>query len=247
MSERSQRVVLWWGVIFAVIYGAAFLLLMHMVPPPSPKLTAPEIQDFYTEHHDAVRVGAVIASWTSAFMLPIAMVIAAQMRRVEKGRIWTYMTISGGAMMSLFLVLPPLFWGVAAYTPGRDAEVTSLMHELGVLTLTTTDQFYIFMWVAIVVVCFIPTTVKHSPFTRNYGYFTAWSAFMFEAGAFAFLPREGPFSWRGVLVFWSPLTIFTLWIAVTAFVFGRAIKAQRAEARQQEVVAPPVDAVPTPA
>jgi hypothetical protein len=238
---------LWWACITAVIYGAAFLFLMHMVPPPRPTLSSNEIAAFYTEHHDSIRIGAVIASWTSAFMLPLAMVIAAQMRRQEEGRIWTYMTITGGAMMSIFLVLPPLFWGVAAYTPTRSPEVTSLMHELGVLTLTTTDQFYIFMWVAIVVVCFIPTTVRHSPFTRTYGYFTAWSAFMFEAGAFAFLPRTGPFSWRGLLVFWSPLTIFSVWIAVTAFVLGRALKAQRADARQAQVAGPPATAVPAPA
>jgi hypothetical protein len=146
------------------------------------------------------------------------------------------MTISGGVMMSIFLVLPPLFWGVAAFTPHRDPQATALMHELGMLTLTTTDQYYVFMWVAIVVICFLPTSVTHSPFPRWFGYFTAWIALMFEAGAFAFLPRTGPFAWNGLLVFWSPLTLFGLWIGVMSYLLLTNLKRQREEAQQEAAV-----------
>ena len=231
LSERGQRVVLWWGLVFAIIYGGALLFLLHMVPPPDATMSATEIGEFYAERHDEIRVGAVIASWTSAFLVPIFAVIVIQMSRVEKGRpIWTVLAAFGGAMMSIFLVLPPLFWGVAAFTEDRTAEVTALMHELGTLTLVTTDQYYIFAWVAIVVICFTSTSATNSPFPRWFGYFTAWAAFMFEAGALAFLPRTGPFAWDGLLVFWSPLTIFGTWIAVMSVLLFKAIRAQREEA-----------------
>jgi hypothetical protein len=47
-------------------------------------------------------------------------VIAVQIARQEKGRpIWALIAALGGALLSLMLVLPPLFWGVAAFTPGR--------------------------------------------------------------------------------------------------------------------------------
>jgi hypothetical protein len=199
-----------------------------MVPPPSAKLSAPEIAAWYAHRHDSVRIGAVIASWTGAFLVPITVVIAIQMTRQETGRkVWTLMTVCGGAMMSIFLVLPPLFWGVAAFTPARAPEVTALMHELGMLTLVTTDQYYIFMWVAIAVICLRSTTVAHSPFPRWYGYFTIWTALMFEAGAIAFLARTGPFAWNGLLVFWSPFALFGAWLAVTAYLLLKAIREQR--------------------
>jgi hypothetical protein len=235
MSERSQRVLIWWGVIFAVIYGLALGLLLNMIPPPSAKLSAVQIAHWYAIRHTKIRIGAVIASWTSAFMLPIAIAIAEQIRRQEKGsRVWTWCVLSGGGLMSMFLVLPPLFWGVAAFTPHRAPQVTSIMHELGMLTLTTTDQYYVFMWVAICVISFIPATAKHSPFPRWYGYFTAWTAIMFEAGAFAFLPRTGPFAWNGLLVFWVPLTLFGLWIAVTSYQLLGALRRQREDRDQPE-------------
>ena len=231
ISERSQRAILWWGIAFAAIYGVALLFLLDMVPPPDATMSAQQVAEWYSERHDGIRIGAMICGWTGAFMLPIFAVLTIQVARVERGhKIWTVMTALGGATMSLFLMLPPLFWGVAAYTEGRvDSEVTTLMHELGVLTLTTTDQYYIFAWVAIIVISFIKTNVPHSPFTRWYGYFTAWSAFMFEAGAIAFIPRTGPFAWDGLLVFWSPLSIFSAWIAVTCFQVFRALRAQQAE------------------
>jgi len=238
MSERSQKVLVWWALIFTAIYGAALGLLLHMIPPPSPKLSATEIAHWYAKHHDSIRLGAMIAGWTSAFMLPLSIVIGVQMSRQEPGRkVWSITTIAAGSLMSIFLVLPPLFFGVAAFTPSRAPQVTSLMHELGVLTLVTTDQYYIFMWVGIAVICLLPSTVKHSPFPRWFGYLTIWTALMFEAGAIAFLPKTGPFDWRGLLVFWSPLTLFGLWIGVASYLLLKALNKQLREGGEARQVA----------
>lgn len=229
MSERNQIAVLWWALAMTVVYVVVLGFLFKMVPPPAATLSADQIAGFYQENQNLIKAGAVIASWTAAFMLPLAAVIGIQIRRVEKGRIWSLLTIAGGSMMSIFLVLPPVFWGVAAFTPTRATEVTALMHELAMLTLVTTDQYFIFMWVAIAVVCFTPTTVKHSPFPRWFGWVTAWTALMFELGAIAFVPRSGVFSWNGLLVFWSPLFLFGLWITIMATLLFKSLKRQRLE------------------
>jgi len=243
MSENSQKFLIWWGIVFAIIYGVALWVLLDMVPPPSPKLSADQIAHWYLVRHTQIRIGAVIASWTSAFMLPLSIVIGVQMARQEgRGKVWSITTIASGGLMSIFLVLPPLFWGVAAFTAHRSPSATALMHELGMLTLTTTDQYYVFMWVAMVVICFLPSNVTHSPFTRWYGYFTAWTAIMFEAGAFAFLPRTGPFAWNGLLVFWFPFVLFGLWIGVTSYQLLTSLTKQRADARREEAG---LEAVPT--
>jgi hypothetical protein len=119
-------------------------------------------------------------------------------------------------MMSLFLMLPPLFWGVAAYTaPRKDPEVTTLMHDLATLTLTTTDQYYIFVWVAVTVIALRPPTqlVKNNRSLAGWRYLSLWITIMFEAGAVAFVLRSGPFAWNGLLVFWcsiSPAVVPTL-------------------------------------
>jgi len=50
----------------------------------------------------------MIASWTSAFMVPLAVVISVQLARLEKGApVWSIAQLAGGILMSLFLVLRP--------------------------------------------------------------------------------------------------------------------------------------------
>jgi hypothetical protein len=89
-------------------------------------------------------------------------------------------------------------------TPTRNPEITATFHEFGVLSVITTDHYFVFLWVAIVVVCLTPTKVVASPFPRWFGYFSAWCALIFECGAVAFLPRSRPFAWNGLLAFWLP-------------------------------------------
>jgi hypothetical protein len=233
-SVRSQRAILWWGIALAIVYIVAFAFLLQQVPMKNPAWTPEQVAAWYVQNQTKIKWGAVITSWTGAFMMPILTVVAVQMARVETGglKIWSVLSLVSGALMSLFLMLPPMFWGVAAYTaPRKNPEVTTLMHELASLTMTTTDQFYIFMWVAVTVIALRPATqlVKNNPFPRWWGYGSLWITFMFEAGAFAFIPRSGPFAWNGLLVFWSPLILFSTWIAVQSWLTFRALRGQAAE------------------
>jgi hypothetical protein len=230
-SVRSQRIILQWGIALAVAYVLAFGPLLQQIPLRDPAWTAQQVADWYAQDHMRIKWGAVICGWTGAFMMPILVVVTVQMARVEKGglKIWSALSLVSGAMMSLFLVLPPLFWGGAAYTaPRHNPEVTALMHEPASLTMTTTDQYYIFIWIAVTVICLRPATqlVKHNPFPRWWGYGSLWITIMFEAGAIAFVPRSGPFAWNGLLVFWSPLTLFGVWIAVQCRLLFVALRAQ---------------------
>lgn len=241
-SQRSQRAILWWGIGLAIVYTLALIFLLQQVPTKNPAWTPEQVADFYLQNQGKIKWGAVIASWTGAFMMPILAVITVQMARVETGglKIWSALSLVSGALMSLFLMLPPMFWGVAAYTaPRKDPEVTTLMHELATLTLTTTDQYYIFMWIGVTVIALRPATrlVKNNPFPRWWGYTSLWITIMFEAGAIAFVPRSGPFAWNGLLVFWSPLTLFAVWITIQSWLVFRALRGQ--------VVDP--DPEPTPA
>jgi hypothetical protein len=242
-SVRSQQIVLWWGLGLAIIYILAFAFLLQQVPLKNPAWTAEQVADWYVHNHARIVWGAAIAGWTGAFMMPILAVVAVQMARVEGGwRIWSVLSLVGGALMSLFLVLPPLFWGVATYTaPRKNPEVTTLMHELASLTMTTTDQYYVFMWIAVTVVALRPATqlVKNNPFPRWWGYGSLWITIMFEAGAIAFVPRTGPFAWNGLLVFWSPLVLFSVWISVQSWLTLRALRLQL---EQPELEPSPADA-----
>lgn len=230
-SETSQRIILWWGIAMAVVFGLSLIFLFDMVPTKDPEWTAEQVAAWYSEHNTRIKWGAVVSGWTGAFMMPILAVVAIQMARVETGgmKIWSALSLVSGAVMSIWLMLPTLIWGTAAYTKDRvDPEVTTVMHEFGSLTLTTTDQYYIFLWVAVSVFCLRPATAKvpNNPFPRWWGYLSLWITLMFEAGAFAFIPRTGPLAWDGLLVFWSPLSLFGVWITIQSWLIFRALRGQ---------------------
>lgn len=229
MSERGQTIFIWWAFSFLSIFLLAWIFLLQMVPPPPASFSPSEVAAFYSTNGFSIKLGAMIASWTSAFMVPFSVVVAIQMSRLEKGTpVWSILAFAGGILMSMFLVFPPICWGVAAYTADRTPEVTALMNELANLTLVTTDQFYIFQMIPMVYVSLSRPHDELSALPRWMGFFTLWSAVAFEVGALAFMFKTGPFAWNGLLVFWLPLILFTIWVLVTCYVMLRALKRQAA-------------------
>lgn len=231
LSERFQVIFVWWALITMLIFGASLWALMQMVPPPSAKLPAAEIAEFYRQNAQQIRIGAMITSWTSAFMVPLAIVISAQMQRFETGvPVCSMAQLIGGATMSMFLVFPPIIYGVAAFTPDRPIEITAMLHELGSLVLVTTDQYYMFQLFAIIYFCLSREQHALSPFPRWLGWLTIFAFIVYEVGPLGFMFKRGPFAWDGLIVFWLPFVTFGTWITVTSVTLLRAIKRQRAAA-----------------
>lgn len=237
ISLRTQKVLIWWSIALIAVWSLGLIFLLHMLPPPSAQWSSDQIAQFYLEHATEVKWGAVLASWTSGSMIPLTAVIAVQIRRHEAGKapVWTILSCVGGSLMTIWLAFPPLFFGAAAFTPRRLPDVTAVVHELGVMSLVTTDQFYIFLWVAVGVICLTPNSVPHSPFPRWFGYCSLWVGLMIETGAVAFLFRSGPLAWNGLIAWWLPVVVFFIWIALMTVLLFRAINAQMAE----EVASPP--------
>jgi hypothetical protein len=230
ISARSQTAMVWWSIAFMMIFGTAWFLLIKTLPIPPATQTAAEVAAFYGEGSLRIRLGAAICSWTSAFTVPIAVVISAQMARIEKGvPVWSILQLIGGALTSLFVVIPPLLWGFAAFSPDRPAEITLTIHQAANLIFVTATQYIIFQMVSIVVVCLKRTDVAHSAFPRWYGYFTIWTAFMTEVAVAGYLTKTGPFAWNGLFVFWIPLAVGSIWLFTLAWLLLRAIKRQRAD------------------
>ena len=229
MQERAQIVLVWWTIASTTLFGLSWVFLIHLMPLPTPTLSASEVALFYTENSFSIRLGATICSWTSAFLVPITIVVSVQLARLERGvPIWSILYFAGGILTSIFLVLPPVLWGVAAFTPTRPPEVTLIIHEFAILAFVTTAQFFIFYMVALVVVTLSQPKDVRSPFPRWFGYLTIWVALITEVGAVGYLTKHGPFAWNGLFVFWLPFGIGFAWLALLAILLLRALKQQKA-------------------
>jgi hypothetical protein len=224
MSTRTQAILVYWAWAFGSAYFLAYYFLIKLLPLPPATLSAAEIADFYARNSTQIELGAAICSWTGAFTIPLAIVIALQMARLEQGfPIWSIVQGAGGAMMSIFTVLPPLLWGVAAFTPTRPPEVTLVIHEFANLGFIATDQYFIFQFVALAVVCVTQRVDANSPFPRWFGFLTLWAALAIEVGVAAFL---FPFAWNGLFVYWIPIVMYGVWFMTASVNLLRALKRQ---------------------
>ena len=228
ISERSQTIILWWAFWFMVIFAAAWWALLGMVPTPPADWNPAQVAAFYTENGSKIKLGAAIASWTSAFMVPFSTVVAIQLARLEEGTpVWSILAFAGGILMCMFLVFPPILWGVAAFNPARLPDATALMNDLANLTLTTTDQFYIFQMIAITYVGLTSKkVVANSAFPRWLGWLTLWAGITGTLGCMAQLFKTGPFAWDGIFPFYLPIAVFGAWMGAMAWMMFRALNRQ---------------------
>ena len=228
MSERSQVAMVWWTLAFMVIFGLACFGIMGVFPPIPASQTPEEVSAFYEANSLLIRVGSAIVVGTGGFMLPLAAVVSLQMIRVQGGvTVWAVLQGMGGAMMSLWLVFPGIFWGVAAFEPSRAPSITSMMNQTAYLTLVTTIPHYIFQVLAIAWVCLRSKPEPSAAFPRWLGYLSIWAFLVTEVGAAGFLTRTGPFAWHGLFVFWFPISAFVIWMAAISYTMLRALKYHR--------------------
>lgn len=231
LSIKAQRALLWISVGMLVAFGAVFALLYKIPPLMSPTLTAEEVAAFYKENSLAIRLGGVVTSWVTGFSVALTVVISAQIARLEKGWPgWATLQVVSGSLNSIFIVLPSMLWAVAAFSPDRPPEVTLAIHEFANLMVITAGQFFIFQFVAIVVVCLAGAQDELSPFRRWYGYLTIWTGLTFEVAAFAFMTHTGPFAWNGLFSFLIPMACYFAWLVSTIILLFMALNRQQTAA-----------------
>ncbi len=229
-SVRSQRVLVWMTIVLGIVFAISYMGLMGFFPPPPADLPADDVVPLYAEHNIRFRIGVIFGLISGGFILPITVVIAIQMARLEKGMpVWAIMQGLAGAVGAIFIFLPVLIWGVAAFTVDRAAELTLLMHEFGWLFFITPLSLFPMQLLGIMIVAFTKGEPDaHSAFPRWLGYLTAWQLVQSFGGPIAVLFKTGIFSWNGLLPFWLPFALFSAWMVAICVTLLKALRHQQA-------------------
>jgi hypothetical protein len=235
MSPKVQRICIWCGPPLMAAFFVG-LIAAHWFPPPSPGDSAEETARFYQQHTDGIRICALMSFLAGALLAPPVAVISSQIRRIE-GPLPTLANIQfglGGIIGGLLFIIPGLFWGVAAFDPGRDPQITEALHSAGWLSLIVVVFPALLEYVSIAIATF--TDRRADPvFPRWFGYFNLWVAGLLLPSMLILFFHHGPFGWNGIFTFWLAATVFTIWLVAMLVVCLRAIAQQEAEeAAQQE-------------
>jgi len=223
---RNQLLCAWSGVVFTLLFMVGFWLVSHFVPPPSPSATATQIAEMYQGRTWQIRLGLFLMMASCGFACAFQALISTHMKRIEGGApALTYTQLAAGAAGVPFLIVPTLFWTVAAFRPDRDPNLILLLNDLGWIMLLMPFTTFVIQNFAL---SFAILSDRGAPpvFPRWLGFFTLWVGVLFIPGGLLTFFKRGPFAWDGVFVFWIPLLIFFTWYLVMFTFLRRMALAQ---------------------
>lgn len=231
MNATSQRVMIWAGMLLSGVYTVGFAFLMNLFPLPPPLLGVEEVVHLYTQNNLQFLIGAALMMVSGCFMLPWVVVLYAQMSRYEKGTpVWAILQGMAGTLQTGLFIVPPFFWGLAAFSPQRDPGLTVMLHEAGFISFIVPICTMTLVVIPVSVICFMRKSDTHSAFPRWLGYIGLLQATEGQLGVMALLFKSGPFAWNGLFPFFLPVGLFGAWITPLLFLLLRAIRHQEMEA-----------------
>lgn len=228
-NALSQRICVWAGPVMAVTLVTAFLI-MGFIPPPDPRLSGEDIVALFADDQHRIRAGGLVMIFGSALLFPWISVISVQLRRIEGAHTPMASTqLSSGALGAFLFLTPMLAIQAMAYKPEQlNPDVASTMYYFAWLFFLGTPIFAVVQNVSIAI-AILQDTRPDPVFPRWAGYFNLWTATLFLPGVACYFFYSGPFAWRGLFVWWVPLTFFGLWFVVMATLMLRAIRTQQAQ------------------
>lgn len=232
MNTRSQIICAWCGIFCMIAMFIGFWPAAGFLPPPLPSASAEEIAAMFRENATGIRIGTVFIVIAGAFYMPFAAVISAQMRRIEsrKTPVLSYTQLGAGVVGVILFVIPALIWTTAAFRPERDPQIVQMLNDLAWLIFM--------MGIPVVLVqnaalgfAILSDASQRPLYPRWLGFFTLWSAVLYQPGCFVTFFKSGPFAWNGLLAFWMALAIFGPWLVVMAVYVIKAARQLAAEGR----------------
>lgn len=222
-----DRIKLWstWCWPVSVIgFLLPFCLFAHLIPPPSPSLSAQELADLVASNRTGIRVGVIIAMWASALLMPFYAVIAAEMRKIEgEYSILAPVQLASSAILVCFFQIIGLAWLLMTYRPENSPEITRLLNDYCWFVWSMLIPTYILQYVTMAITGFMDSRPQPL-WPRWAAYFNLWVAFTGAGGFLAVFFKGGPFAWNGIVGFWIPAILFGIGNTVTTVLLFKRFK-----------------------
>jgi hypothetical protein len=216
MRTRAQLACAVIGVVSLVLILVGFLAA-HFIPPPKASWTPQHIAQFYGQHTTRKRFGIFLLLFGSIGFAPLVAGMTIVMLKIEGDRPTLAIAQAiTGAVGTVCLLLFALLLAVAAFRPGRSADVTQAFHDAGwfMAFLAATP----FMLQALSIGGAVLGYSGSDPvLPRWFGYLNVWIAVLLAPGALLLFFKTGPLAYHGLLGYWVPLFAFGGWMLALAW------------------------------
>ena len=224
MNASYQRICAWAGPFCAFLWIIALLVFAHFLPPHQPSWGPEQIARIYDGNATGIRIGMIILLIGGVLYQPWVAVIAVQMKRIEGPQsVLTYVQLGLGTLFVLLFMMAAIFWQTAAYRPLEDMIFTQRMNDLGWFMFLISVPVLTVQGLALSLVIFQDT--QNTLFPRWFAWFNIWAQVIFLPGTVIPLFKSGPLAWNGIIAFWIPAAVYTVWMCLLTKLLLSDIKA----------------------
>lgn len=214
MHLTLQRLCVWSGPVFLLLYVLAFGGLARYLPPQPPTMALADLVSFYRDNQFGIRAGQLLGLIFSTLLFPWFGIISLQIAKAEgKVPILALMQFGGGVLLIVFFQVCSMIWITATYRVDMDPLTLRSFHDAGWLFFVMVFPAYVMQLLCIGLAGFLdkrPTPI----FPRWVAYFNIWVGLGGAGGGLAVFFYSGPFAWNGVIGFWVPVILFAVWLCV---------------------------------
>ncbi|MET0547443.1 MAG: hypothetical protein ABWZ40_14160 [Caulobacterales bacterium] len=199
------------------------------MPPLPPTLSAEEIAAIYRNNNVGIKLGAVFMVLATMLLLPWTAAISAVLEQADKPlRALSKTQLASGVLAFTPLMFASFMFACAAYRPERSADLIYLMNDLGWIVLVMTPGAIQPLAIGLAILF---DKSANPLFPRWLAYLNLWLGTLFAGGVLNPLFKTGPFAWNGIIAFWIPAGIFSIWVG--AMVVGLLRAAKKIDAREE--------------
>lgn len=229
MNPKILKLCAWSGIICISLMALGFALIAGFIPPPSPSDSAEATANLFIGHANSIRFGMIISMIASALLMPFAVAITLQMRRIEGPHsALAFIQLGLGAIFVLEFIYLIFFWQVATFRNERSPEIIQLLNDMAWIPFVGLSSTLV-MQSTVFGVSILMDKRKQPIFPRWVGYFNIFAALMFVPGTFNVFFKTGPFAWDGFLAFYLPVGIFVIWMILNSWRLLKAVDHQLQE------------------
>ncbi|MGB8402971.1 MAG: hypothetical protein WCE30_02725 [Mycobacterium sp.] len=221
---KTQLVSLWMAPIFGVVLLVGFFAFPGFTPPMSPEMSADQVASFYRDNAAMVRFSMITFNLCGVMLLPFFMVIVVQMKRMtNQTHVYAYCYLTAAVSGATLFALSAIFFLVAAFRPGRGAELVQLLNDLGWMILIAPVGALVAQNLLLALAIHYD---RGTVLPRWTGPFSALTGLAMAPAVGAAIFSSGPLAWNGAISFWLRNIALTVFVVVMFFVLRKAIAQQ---------------------
>ncbi|MDT7621968.1 MAG: hypothetical protein QOD96_5874 [Pseudonocardiales bacterium] len=229
MNARAQQACVLSGLVLVVLFYLGFWVISGFLIPLPPNSSADVVAQMFARDRNRIRIGLLVTMFGAAMLVPWSAALFVQLRRGE-GRFspLPYVQMLCGTLFSLEFIYLIMFWQVAAFREDTPPRTIQTLYDMGWIPFVGLTSTAVVM--ALALGCSMLGDHHESPvYPRWAGYFNVWVAFMFTPGTLCVFFKDGPFAYNGVLAWYLPVAVFSIWLPLNTVLTLRAIKDQERE------------------